>query len=365
MSETVVKEREERLLGERGKLRPERIRLFRDGDEEGWNRFVAESPNANAYHVLGWKRVIEDSFGHKTHYLLSEDDRKNINGVLPLVELKSLLFGHFLASLPFFNYAGVCAKEPEIRRGLLREAVRVAHDAGAAHIELRETRPIEAGWPVKEAKVLMKLDLPSSSEALWDSFSSKLRSQIRRPQKEGMSVRFGRREELEAFYRVFSINMRDLGTPVYSKDFFARILEEFPESASICTVYQGPLPVASGFLIGYHETLQIPWASSLKSHNRYGPNMLLYWSVLKRACDQGLGIFDFGRSTPGEGVYKFKEQWGAKPAPLYWYYWMEREGKIPELNPKNPKYALAIHLWKKLPVGLTRIIGPAIVKYLP
>ena len=180
-----------------------------------------------------------------------------------------------------------------------------------------------------------------------------------------MHVKIGNSEELESFYKVFSINMRDLGTPVYSKHFFKNIIEEFPHSTWICTVYSGKEPIASGLLVGFKDTVEIPWSSSRRDFNRYKPNMLLYWTALSWACERGYRIFDFGRSTPGEGTYIFKEQWGAKAVPLYWHYWMREEGALPELNPQNPKYAAAIKVWKKLPIGLTRMIGPAIVKNLP
>ena len=159
--------------------------------------------------------------------------------------------------------------------------------------------------------------------------------------------------------------MQHLGTPVYSKLFFKNILEEFPELTRICTVYNEKEPIASGFLIVFKDRLEIPWASSLKKYNCYSPNMLLYWTALKLACDEGYQVFDFGRSTSGEGTYRFKEQWGAKAYPTYWYYWMRNGGPLPELNPRNPKYRMAIRLWKALPVALTRLIGPAIVKNLP
>jgi len=343
-----------------------KVRLFKHGDGERWYKYVMESSSANCYHLIGWKDVIEKSFGHKTYYLLSENSKNEINGILPIVQLKSLFFGNFMISIPYFNYGGICADNETISSKLLKEAVSIAVRKDVEHIEFRHAQEIVCGLPVKTAKVSMRLMLPYNSEELWNSFPSKLRSQIRRPSKEGMYSKFGRIEELDSFYTVFSVNMRDLGTPVYSKTFFKNILEEFPETTWIVTVYtKEKLPVASSFLLGFREGLEIPWASSLRSFNRYGPNMLLYWDSLKFACEKGYKIFDFGRSTPHEGTYKFKEQWGAKPVQLYWNYWLKNEGPLPELNPDNPKYKLAINIWKKLPVSLTKIIGPSIVKSLP
>lgn len=342
------------------------VRLFRKEDKNQWNRYVMKSGTATCYHLIGWKNIIENSFGHKTYYLLAEGRKNEIKGILPLIHLKSVLFGNFMVSLPYFNYGGLCADNEDISNQLLKEASTIALEKNIKYIELRHVYQTNNGLTVKTAKVSMRLDLPHKSEELWKSFPSKLRSQIKKPLKEGMYANFGREEELESFYDVFSVNMRDLGTPVYSKAFFRNILREFPETTWIYTVYtKFGNPAASGFIIGFKEILEIPWASSLRCYNHFHPNMLLYWSVLKFACDNGYKVFDFGRSTPGEGTYRFKEQWGAKPIQLYWYYWMKNRGSLPELNPKNPKYRLAIKIWQRLPVGLTTLLGPKIVKNIP
>ena len=342
------------------------IRLYQKEDREKWNRYVQKSENSTCYHLIEWKDVIEKTFGHKSFYLIAEDHNKNITGILPLVQQKSTLFGNFMVSLPFFNYGGVCADSNDVCKNLIDYAIDVASDNDAEHIELRHTNHADYGLLVKTAKVSMRMELPQSEEILWNTLTSKLRSQIRRPSKEKMYARIDGINELESFYKVFSINMRDLGTPVYSKKFFKTILELFPKQSNICTIYtKEGVPVASGFLLRFKEQLEIPWASSIRRYNKYSPNMLLYWEVLKYACMQGCRIFDFGRSTPGEGTYKFKKQWGAKPLQLYWYYWMRNNGDMPELNPKNIKYQMAIRIWKKMPLGLSKIIGPTIIKNLP
>lgn len=342
------------------------IRIYNEADRQSWDSYVMGSGESCCYHQAGWKHVIEKSFGHRTHYLMAEDETGKMIGILPLVHLKSRLFGNFMVSMPYFNYGGICAVTPSAEQELLKAAVSIATDEKAEHVEIRHTRPMDLGLEEKMAKVSMELRLPVTSGELWRSFSTKLRNRIKRPLKEDMRVRLGGLEELDNFYRVFSVNMRDLGTPVYPKVFFGNILNEFPEDAWIITVClkDGP-PVASGFFTGFKDRVEIPWASSLRSHNRYKPNMLLYWTALEKACEKGYRVFDFGRSTPGEGTYTFKEQWGATPVQLHWHYWMRNGGPMPEINPKNPKYRLAISLWKLLPVGLATLIGPSIVKNLP
>jgi FemAB-related protein (PEP-CTERM system-associated) len=282
-----------------------------------------------------------------------------------LVLLSSPLFGRFFISLPFVNYGGVLADGEEARKLLLEGAVLEAKEAGASHIELRHQDMGDIGWSCSHRKVSMRLELPGQFEVLWSEFPSKLRSQVRRAQKEGMTVRIGGREHLEEFYSVFSRGMRDLGTPVYSKDFFEAILQTFPKESRICVVSSKGDTLAAGFLYGFRNTQEIPWASSDRRYNHLAPNMLLYSSALEYACQEGFQLFDFGRSTPGSGTYRFKEQWGARPVPLGWYYWLRDGNELPQLNPQNPKYSFAIKMWQKLPLAMTTLVGPRIVKYLP
>ncbi len=340
-----------------------RVAQYKDGSEI--DRYIEKTYTASIYHNYKWISVIEKLFGHKCYYLVCEDSKGQIHGILPMVHLRSLLFGNLLVSMPYFNYGGVCADNITKRNLLIGEAIRIAEDLGVSHIEFRQEDSLQNGFPAKTSKVSMRLELPLTPEELMRSFPSKLRSQIRKPQKEGMVVRIGRFEELDGFHDVFSVNMRKLGTPTLPKRFFRNILLNFPEASWICSVHMEGVPVASGFLIGFKDRLEIPWASSLPSHNKHSPNMLLYWSCLEFACQRGFRIFDFGRSTRDESTYKFKEQWGARPVQLHWHYWLRDGGILPDLSPRNPKYRLAIALWKRLPLSVTKIIGPRIVRNIP
>lgn len=335
------------------------------GEEVAWDGYVGEHPEATGYHLTGWRHLITKAFGHPTFYYMARGTEGEVRGILPLVFLKSPLFGQFLVSLPYVNYGGLIADGPEVQEALLGVASEKAKELGASHIELRHTGGPELAWPKKDHKVSMRLDLPTRFEDLMKAFPPKLRSQVRRGEKEGLTVHMGGLELLDDFYRVFSRNMRDLGTPVYRKEFFAAILSTFPKAATIAVVRYEGNPVATGFLYGFRHTLEIPWASSDRRYARFAPNMFLYGAVLKHACEQGYRCFDFGRSSKESGTYRFKEQWGAKPVQLQWYYWLRAGGPLPELNPQNPKYALAIRLWQQLPVSLTTMVGPMIAKYLP
>jgi len=339
--------------------------VVRREDEAAWDEYVGENQNATGYHLTAWRHVVARVFGHRTLYLMATGAQGEVKGILPFVSLSSPLFGSFFVSLPYFNYGGLLADGDDVRDALLTTAVACAKEHGASHIELRHTTGPELAWPRKDHKVSMRLDLPQRFDDLLKVFPPKLRSQIRRGEKEGMTTQIGGLELLDDFYRVFSLNMRDLGTPVYGRQFFGEILGTFSKDAKICCVRLGSKPVAAALVYGFRQTLEIPWASSDRRYARSAPNMLLYNAVLKYACEQGYRVFDFGRSSKDSGTYRFKEQWGAKPLPLYWYYWLPKGTQLPELNPQNPKYQLAIRIWQHLPVPLTQFVGPMIAKYLP
>jgi serine/alanine adding enzyme len=329
-----------------------------------WDGYVASRPDATCYHQTAWRDVIRDSFGHPTHYLVSRAGGA-VTGVLPLCHLNSRLFGNFMVSLPYFNYGGVLASDPDSERALLDAGIALARESGAGHVELRMTRPLAAdGLTDVQHKVAMLLDLPEDPEALWKGFKAKLRSQVKRAEREETEVRFGRGELLDGFYAVFARNMRDLGTPVYAKGFFANVLTRYPESR-LCVVFLGRAPIAAALVAGFRDRLEIPWASSLRAYNRIGANMLLYWKVLEFACREKYRTFDFGRSSPDSGTYRFKAQWGARPVPFHWHYWLREGTEPPGLSPANPKYRLMIAAWRRLPLALANALGPRIVRNLP
>ncbi len=334
------------------------------GVNRQWDAFVDSQPEGKIYHQSVFQKIISDTFGHEPVFLQASEHGELL-GVLPLIHMRSKIFGNFLVSIPFFNYGGVCAVTEQARKKLLDTAVNLARKRKARHLELRHVRPLFAHLPHKAHKVCMILELPDSPEALWSQFKSKLRSQIRRPEKDGIYVKAGKAELLDDFYDVFSVNMRDLGTPVYPRKLFANVMNAFPQSSWILVAYKDTQPLAAGFVLGYKETLEIPWASSLRKYNRTSANMLMYWHALKLAIEQGYRKFDFGRSSPDSGTYKFKAQWGAKPVPLHWEYWLANGGPLPDMSPQNGKFQVAIRIWQRLPLPLTRLLGPAIVKNIP
>ncbi|MCI0505899.1 MAG: FemAB family PEP-CTERM system-associated protein [Gammaproteobacteria bacterium] len=329
------------------------------------NEFVRSSDCASVYHLTDWCELISDVFKHRCYYFMAESSEQEIIGVLPLVRLKSKLFGDYMVSMPYFNYGGAVATIPEVEEALISCATAKAAEIGLRHIEFRDIKPRDIKESVRTDKVAMILPLPDNQEVLWKKLGAKRRSQINRPLREDVNAKNGREELLNDFYQVFSHNMRDLGTPVYSKLFFSEILRRFPDNTHIVIIYHKGKPVGSAFLIGFRDQLEIPWASTLRSVNSIGVNMLLYWEVLKYAMASGYKSFDFGRSSVDSGTYRFKKQWGAEPKQLYWHYWLNAGQQMPKLTPSNPKYQLAISAWQRLPLFVANRIGPLIVKNLP
>ncbi|OQX91816.1 MAG: methicillin resistance protein [candidate division Zixibacteria bacterium 4484_95] len=306
-----------------------------------------------------------------------ELNSNHVVGIFPLVHLKHFLFGNSLISIPFFDLGGILADDQETEKALLSEAIKLARDLKVENIELRHIEPLSVinsinsrnstdsiNCVTKSHKVRMLLDLPESSEVLMQSFKAKLRSQIKKPLKEGLKAKVGGNELLDDFYKVFSVNMRDLGSPVHSKELMQNVLEEFSEKSKIVMVYKDDKPIACSLIVGFKGTLENPWASALKEYSRLSPNMLLYWTMLEYACNNGFRYFDFGRSSPDEGTYKFKEQWGAIPTPLHWHYIALNGQPISEETSEKSKFEKAIQYWQKIPVPITKIIGPMIRKHI-
>jgi FemAB-related protein (PEP-CTERM system-associated) len=341
-----------------------RVVAAEERDSARWNAYTASAADASVYHRYEWRALIQDVFGHRGVYLAAEDEGGGLRGVLPMIRLRSALFGDFLVSMPYFNYGGVLADDANVAQALLDEAASQARALGVTHLELRHTAQM-ADWPVRTDKITMERRLPGSADELSKQLGSKLRSQIKRPVREGAVGVNGGAELLDEFYAVFARNMRDLGTPVYARRFFAEILARFPQAARVFVVRLKGKAVAAGFTLGGGGRLEIPWASSLREANAVGVNMLLYWNILEYACGAGYEVFDFGRSTADSGTYRFKQQWGAEPRQLYWHYWLRDGGAPPMMNPHNPKYRLAVAVWQRLPLAVANRLGPPLVRNLP
>lgn len=341
------------------------VRLIKDEDSDRWDAFVSGHREASSYHLSGWRRLITDLFGHQCFYWLAEDRSGQVVGVLPTVRLRSKLFGDFLVSMPYFTYGGVVASDHAVANRLMSRASEQAQELGVTHIEFRDLVSRKGFESVRTDKVTMHLPLPLKADELWSSLSSERRNRIKKSQKSGAVTEIGGTEFVADFYEVFARNMRDLGTPVYGREFFDRMLSDFPDLIKIVVTRFEGRPVAAAILMHHPEAMEVPWVSSVSEFNHMSFNILLYWECLKFAIEKGKRVFDFGRSSIGSGTYTFKKRWGAAEKQLYWHYWLRDGQKMPNLTPHNPKYQVAVKLWQKLPLFVTNALGPAIVKNLP
>lgn len=337
------------------------VTTFSGGAAE-WDSLVRRSPGWTHFHLSGWRSVIDRVFGHECLYLAAREDDGHLAGVLPLVRVKSVAFGHYLVSMPFLNYGGPLGSERAMQ-ALVAHATDLARRDDVKLLELRSRVPLPVRLPVSHRKITVLLDLPRDPDILWKQLDAKVRSQVRRPRKEGVTVRFGA-SEVEPFFQVFSRHMRDLGTPTQPLRFFQAIAEQFPEDAWFgCAYYQGRA-VAAGCALRWADEVEMTWASALVEYKRIAANMLLYWSFMERAIDDGARVFNFGRCTPGEGTHRFKQQWGSRDEPLWWYDIATRPGTTTP-SPKDSSYAWGPRVWKKLPVSVATALGPRIVQYIP
>lgn len=342
-----------------------------ESDKKLWETVLSQCQHDGHFFDWKWRGIISQVFGHKAYYLILLED-KIPKAICPLFLVKSFLFGSSLISVPYLNGGGILSIDEQFVAPLVDYIKVLQKKLSCNYSELRyreaKNGPISE-LPLRSHKAAMKLKLYNDPEKLFASFPPKLRSQIRRPGKEGCTVKSVTGKEIQTqhiseFFKVFSETMRDLGTPVYSKKLFKETLKAFGEHATLGIVYHNTQPVASGITIRANNIIEIPWAASLRRANKFSPNMLLYWELLKSSCLNGAEFFDFGRSTIDSGTYKFKAQWGSKPQTLHWYY-IENIGQIPDINPRSKKFELLVSIWQKLPISIANMMGPIITKSLP
>lgn len=324
----------------------------------------AELPRLNGHHAA-WIASVSEGLRQRVYVLQAKDDA-GIVGTLPLFLVAGPLFGRFLTSIPYINTGGVLARDQGVARELVERACQLADELNVRYLELRHEVPVDCprfNFERTEKKH-MRLALPDTPEALMKSYKSKLRSQIKKSGQYELGVRFGRMDLLDRFYHVFARNMRDLGTPVFSKKLFARILFNFGGDAEFCVVEKDGQTVAGGLLVHMTGVTEVPSASCLREFNYTNANMFMYRHMLDRAIERGSQIFDFGRSSEGAGTYKFKAQWGAQPHPAVWQYYV-RKGSAEDMRPDSSGNQRLIKIWQKLPVWFTKLAGPNIVRGIP
>lgn len=329
-----------------------------------WDEYVFANNESTFYHLFGWKQIIEKSFGHRTYYLTAMSG-KRIAGILPIVHIKSRLFGSIFCSMPFMGIGGICADDQETAHVLLEAAGSLLKKEQGDYLELRHRKQTDFGLPVKRHKVTMTVELDPDPEVLWKGFKSKHRTAVRRAEKNNLEITLGQSQYLDLFYEIESVGWRDLGTPFYRKSFFENILGQLGQFIDIYMVFQNGQPVATAFNARFKGEVEGMWTYCLKEYSGLQTNYYLYWQMIKQACENGFNQFHLGRTTPVSGGAFYKSKWNAVPRPLYWEYVLNKASGLPALDTANPRFAKMIDLWKKLPVSLTRQIGPFIAKNIP
>lgn len=337
-----------------------------EGAAAEWDGFVRGQPHWSHFHLFGWKTIMERVFRHECIYLEARLGKSGaLIGVLPLVRIRSVVFGHFLVSMPFLNYGGPLGT-PEAVRALADAAGKLAREKGVDLLEMRSRVELPIDLTASHRKITVVLDLPETPEALWSALPSKLRSQVRRPKKEGVEVRIGR-DQLDPFFRVFAQHMRDLGTPTQGRAFFAAIEETFPDDVRFAVAYHQNSPIACGCGFFWNREFEITWASALRSHNAMSPNMLVYWELMEHAVKAGANLFNFGRCTRDSGTHKFKMQWGSREQDLWWYQVSKAGPEVAAATPSPDQglFAVATRVWQRLPLSVATTLGPRVIRFIP
>ncbi|MBX2851976.1 MAG: FemAB family PEP-CTERM system-associated protein [Phycisphaeraceae bacterium] len=321
-------------------------------------------------HDPAWLDILRQALHHRTSVLLDWRG-KRLAGALPLALTRSPLFGKHLVSLPYVNRAGLLTTSLESGHALVEHAARLAEQHDARYLELRHHGRAFDSEPFthcRNEKHRMVLDLPATNDLLWSSLRAKVRNQVRKGEQGGLKIHYGRESLVAGFYGVFATNMRDLGTPVYPRKLFRAMLHHLGERCQIALVTLESVPIAGAILVhdrvGEQAITQVPSASCLRQFNNLCANMWMYYQLLERSISRGATQFDFGRSSEGSGTYRFKKQWGAEPQPTPWQVVLRR-GALDDARPDDPRNRKRIEKWQKLPVWVTKAIGPTIVRGIP
>jgi FemAB-related protein (PEP-CTERM system-associated) len=338
------------------------VRPYAAADRERWRAFVERCPEATFFHRIEWQDVIEQVFRHRTHYLVAERGGE-IVGVLPLAEVKSLLFGHSLVSLPFCVYGGSATTDPDAAPLLHGIARHLARELGASHLELRHREAKEPAWPRQDLYVTFRKEILPDVEANMLAIPRKQRAMVRKGIQRGLTSEFD--PNVDRFFALYADNVHRHGTPALPKRYFALLKELFGEACKVLTVLdpQGA-PVSSVLTFYFRDELLPYYAGDHERARELAANDFKYWALLRDGCERGYRIFDYGRSKQGTGSFDFKKNWGFEPAPLAYEYALLRGDRIPENNPLNPRYRAFIAAWRRLPLGLANAIGPHIVRGL-
>ncbi len=331
------------------------IRSLQPADAARWDAFVEGCAEATFFHRAGWRDVLERAFGHPTYYLYAEVGGR-IQGVLPLGHIRSRLFGNALVSTPFCVYGGVAAPDPNMRAALDRAACELAQRLGVDYLELRNRVASGSARPTKELYVTFRKTIDADSEKNMLAIPRKQRAMVRKGMTAGLVSEID--TNLGRFYDIYAASVHRLGTPVFSRKYFETLQRVFGRDCEVLTVVHAGRAVASVMNFYFRDEVLPYYGGSIPEARDVAGNDFMYWEVMRRAAERGVRVFDYGRSKEGTGPYSFKKNWGFEPQPLGYEYELVRARAVPDVNPLNPKYRLFIEGWKRMPLALTKIVGP-------
>ena len=338
------------------------VRQLEVHEAEKWDAFVAQCRDATFFHRIGWREIIEDVFGHRCYYLVAEREG-SWSGVLPLAVVRSRLFGHALVSLPFAVYGGPAANDSESAHALVVAAGELARTLNVDHLEIRNTRTQCPDWPRQDLYVTFRRQIFGDVDANMLAIPRKQRAMVRKGIKNGLAVEID--SSVDRFFALYADNVHRHGTPPFPRRYFARLQQVFGEACEIQTIVDSHGRPISGVLSFYFRDEVLPYyAGDIDSARDLAANDFKYWALMRRACERGIRVFDYGRSKRGTGSFDFKKNWGFEPTPLSYEYQLFKSDRVPEHNPLNPKYAAFIALWRRLPRPLVNALGPAIIRNL-
>ena len=339
---------------------------YNENYKEKWIDFVEKNPQSTLYHDILWKNVLGESFSLKSHYLICISESNEIIGILPLFEIKDIFRRAYLISIPYFTNAGICISNENAKHKLIEKTIKIAQNLNVQYVELRHlTKYSLEGLKNRFSFATSILNIDIDKHSMWKKmFSDSVRRNICKAQNSNLEVSRGK-EELLNFFKVYTTNMHDLGSPAMPLRFLENILSIFSKRSTIIVIKQNNTAIAGMIVLKHKKTLYDPFVSSLKKYNYLRQNNLLYWEAIKFGQECGLTEFDLGRSTIGSGVFNFKSRWGAKTENLSYQYIFNRIKRMPICDSVNNKYALCIKIWKKLPLWVTNYIGPKLIPYLP
>jgi FemAB-related protein (PEP-CTERM system-associated) len=338
------------------------VRPFAAGDASRWDAFVHTCPEATFFHRVEWRGIYESVFKHRTHYLLAERAGA-VTGVLPLVEMRSLLFGHSLCSLPFALYGGAAAADAAAMAALHEAAVQLGRQLGVRHLEMRNRGLREASWPRQDLYVTFRRAILPEVEANLLAIPRKQRAMVRKGIARELRCEIDRRSD--RFFELYADNQHRHGTPPQSKKYFDALLEAFGDDCEVAIVLSPQGKPVSGVLSFYFRDEVLPYyAGDVVDARDLAANDFKYWDLMRRACERGLKVFDYGRSKRGTGSFDFKKNWGFEPEPLHYEHFLYVGDEVPQNNPSNAKYRAAIDVWRRLPRGVVNSVGPALARYL-